>query len=804
MTQLSAWPSTSAMDVFAASLSQELTALGRLVPAGLEALVVEQTSTFTKQENMKLPAANYYVGSWGTCITAFTIGESTVYCGQGTQDRDVTCLQGASLGCVALVRPSESQDCDSNIACPEPEDAFYIEVLKYGAYAFGSSLVLGLACCCCVCTVLNCRRPKGGTLNHHGDEDGIKFKAHWQVILPEESKDTLKDDQQSERSASTAADSSWTIIDKDDRVRVVWDIDKDSVYMQMLASQEQPHLEFIEDSVSIEMEHADHILGSLDGYWNTGCGTLVVIVAGFIRGEKHGKKKKMAFTRTHNGGIRISPGGKIFEARFEGGLLWWSGGDIWRRQVMGETEIEENAAVEDFLDFKVFSEEIVGRLSFDNQVVQGALVKFFQESEGMLHPNHSVRSQFAPFELRNEEPDTFTHITVDVVLHRRHGPDGNFQASWKHRRCVLRPVTEAEIQDRQPDDDGIPIPPASMSTKMQVMPTELPQIQDGEPPGEDLELQALGPAVAGQAVGRLILSVRSAAAYSNLDQATEAVPANISRITTDSALLQKTQAEYVSRVVMDKAMKPFAEHGDAVEYWSSSNSIWVYGTVVLGLDTLQILNDLLPSGEDEYFEEFDIVYNVRIGRGNLRQRVALDSIRPIFKEGENVEVFTQRDQGRWVRGEIHGPQLSATRFGYTIRVQEDPFMLEKVPGLRIRRSFPAGLPVEVYRGQYIGWVPTVVHGIAEEDPPAQQALETPPPLDPRMSPSGVVQHRKQDTQTVKPWTYVPVVAAEARGEGAQTVDGEVLPEWLPSYFVRCCATAPNSAGQEVYEFNTLV
>jgi len=94
-------------------------------------------------------------------------------------------------------------------------------------------------------------------------------------------------------------------------------------------------------------------------------------------------------------------------------------------------------------------------------------------------------------------------------------------------------------------------------------------------------------------------------------------------------------------------------------------------------------------------------------------------------------------------------------------------ILEKVPPMRLRRLFPEGCPVEVYRGAERGWVPAiVVHPRVSED-------RYPEPLS-AFSPG---HGRAQDDRKMHPWVMVDI--AEDTDDDKMGLSGAV-----PSYLLR--------------------
>uniref|UniRef100_A0A7S4S7G7 Sushi domain-containing protein n=1 Tax=Alexandrium monilatum TaxID=311494 RepID=A0A7S4S7G7_9DINO len=167
-----------------------------------------------------------------------------------------------------------------------------------------------------------------------------------------------------------------------------------------------------------------------------------------------------------------------------------------------------------------------------------------------------------------------------------------------------------------------------------------------------------------------------------------------------------------------------------VDYFSRTHRRWLPG--VLRLQT-SVLSDGRALAS----------YDVCVGlRQQWRLDVPLDRIRLSLEEGEPVELFSTRWGGAWLPAVLSGPQTRmATLLGYTAQLErprevsnlEAQFELaaeaadleeilarrrsvmelegrvvKGIPATRIRRSFPEGCYVAVYRGPPRGWVPAVV------------------------------------------------------------------------------------------------
>lgn len=157
----------------------------------------------------------------------------------------------------------------------------------------------------------------------------------------------------------------------------------------------------------------------------------------------------------------------------------------------------------------------------------------------------------------------------------------------------------------------------------------------------------------------------------------------------------------------------FAAYSDRqrVEYFSRTHMRWVPGVVGVSIH----------SGKDGAASPF-VRYAVELSKGQKRQRVTLDQLRPPLREGERVEVFSRR-QGAYLGATISGAHASTATLGYEVLLAGTE-LLPGVPASHLRRTFVAGDAVLVYRGPTAGWAPAEVvaePGVGER----QAALLTP-------------------------------------------------------------------------------
>jgi hypothetical protein len=221
----------------------------------------------------------------------------------------------------------------------------------------------------------------------------------------------------------------------------------------------------------------------------------------------------------------------------------------------------------------------------------------------------------------------------------------------------------------------------------------------------------------------------------------------------------------VISAIKEHDMTPIMEGESRIEYYSTNNAQWILATLQVKL-VLQQINDV---------DWRSLSYQVTLPRtGQTREDVMIDCFRSPFLRAEPVDIFSRRDGGVWIPGFICGePAPGAVTLGYSISLEDDGEILNNILPGRLRRRFPPGCPVKVYRGPEVGWVQAVVPSQAETDSLAIGRSAAPLlPLGPR-SPGD------DDTHATKYWVNVPIIKEPAQ----LGMDGNVDPEWVPSYRV---------------------
>lgn len=172
-------------------------------------------------------------------------------------------------------------------------------------------------------------------------------------------------------------------------------------------------------------------------------------------------------------------------------------------------------------------------------------------------------------------------------------------------------------------------------------------------------------------------------------------------------------------------VSPLLPDGSTIEYFSRTKRIWVPGLLEVNVESHSPI--VGPQ----------VSYNVRTLPGTPKERVRKDvppnSFREPLQEGEELELFSRSRGSRWVPCRLSGPQAEAEEdkkgrnsWGYRYKVRldlaaegtplTDDQVLERVPPARLRRRFPPGSRVSMYRGPDVGYCPAVV------DPAAAAAV----------------------------------------------------------------------------------
>jgi len=237
-------------------------------------------------------------------------------------------------------------------------------------------------------------------------------------------------------------------------------------------------------------------------------------------------------------------------------------------------------------------------------------------------------------------------------------------------------------------------------------------------------------------------------------------------------------AKEVAEWASEEAVSPIMEPQTVVEYYSKTNSKWVTGRLKV---------QVLATGGFSRGQDSMVQYDVELSgaRTQVRQEVPLWCMRPVFQEGETVEVFSRRNM-QWARAVVADkpPVGGAQGNSVAVRMEEDG-SVKTVATLRVRRRFPDGTMVKVYKGAAFGWTRGVIdHAAADgEAPPIALAMGDPI--------TGALQSGASNVTGVSggsggsvsedffgvecPWCMVPF---RELGE-----EGRIDSVWVPSYLV---------------------
>jgi hypothetical protein len=258
---------------------------------------------------------------------------------------------------------------------------------------------------------------------------------------------------------------------------------------------------------------------------------------------------------------------------------------------------------------------------------------------------------------------------------------------------------------------------------------------------------------------------------------------------SDGGMTPRNMAVVVRRHQRDDIQRgPHAPYmdGASVEYFSSTNQRWMAGVI-----------KLQASEGCAIVEELHL--HVQLSqRSQFRADVTLDNVRPILEPNELVEVLVEEEdlEGglacRYLPAFVAGKQSKgASILGYHVQVETTGQVLRNVPAIRLRRRFPAGARVEIFRVPSLGWCEGSVHGeIGTSDgcgnegfsplPDVQELEEKPLPVKKdakKHSNANTHDHDSVEADAATAtnmglWTYVPIC-----------IDTESF-ESIPSYLVR--------------------
>lgn len=182
--------------------------------------------------------------------------------------------------------------------------------------------------------------------------------------------------------------------------------------------------------------------------------------------------------------------------------------------------------------------------------------------------------------------------------------------------------------------------------------------------------------------------------------------------------LAAAAAREAARAALRAQALPAYEDGEPVEYFSQSHSRWIAG---------RVHSDVLQG------DRLGLTYSVSIktrSRTQLREHVGLDELRAPFRAEDLVEVYFAEDGGMWAPAVVDGEQgvhSWTAAHGYRVSLCRDGRReaSQRISAVRLRRRFPEGFLVQLYRGPTVGWVAAVVDRTAELDGDAAGAWVTP-------------------------------------------------------------------------------
>mmetsp|Transcript_116543 Transcript_116543/g.324804 ORF Transcript_116543/g.324804 Transcript_116543/m.324804 type:complete len:427 (-) Transcript_116543:274-1554(-) len=177
-------------------------------------------------------------------------------------------------------------------------------------------------------------------------------------------------------------------------------------------------------------------------------------------------------------------------------------------------------------------------------------------------------------------------------------------------------------------------------------------------------------------------------------------PSDTKRSITTLSTLSPIDDEAASQLSSEFVPFPGAYYtGEQVEYYSKRLRLW---------SPAEVTAEARSTGQD-------VVYSATVLPQNQEfYDVGLAALRPPFKEGEPCEVFVPGSQ--WLQAVTSSCQQGkGTEIFYRVMLLEGQGGAVEVPASRLRRRFPPGSLVTVYRGPGLGWNDAMVVSAPAEE-----------------------------------------------------------------------------------------
>jgi len=220
---------------------------------------------------------------------------------------------------------------------------------------------------------------------------------------------------------------------------------------------------------------------------------------------------------------------------------------------------------------------------------------------------------------------------------------------------------------------------------------------------------------------------------------------------------------------VESVSHPAYEEGQRIEYFSVTHQLWMSGIISTEV--------FLEEGNNG---QCHVLYNVTLTNGQFREGVGLDVLRTPFQQGEFVELVTGQRSELRLAAAIAADQSSApSMLGYRVVLQGTMQNFSRITPLRLKRRFPRGRIIEVYRGPKIGWQMAKVHHTASRDGCEAELLLFSEPSAPAPVPVDATSSRRASgpsNEEFGVWTSVPICELSLK-EG-------LAPEYVPSYLLR--------------------
>lgn len=168
-------------------------------------------------------------------------------------------------------------------------------------------------------------------------------------------------------------------------------------------------------------------------------------------------------------------------------------------------------------------------------------------------------------------------------------------------------------------------------------------------------------------------------------------------VVTADLLLQDTDKYFDA---LPDGSHVFVHTGDGVEYFSDRHKTWLAASVRVKMK---------PGSSDAPEAQYDLKLGLT---AQPRLAVPLSSMRPPLRRGEPCFFFVD---DKWLPAIVTAKDAKSSIIGYTIHIVDHKLDVPCIQANRLKRRYPSGSRVEIYRGLDEGWLPAVVQAELRPD-----------------------------------------------------------------------------------------